>query len=140
MVNMTPVRFYRLSLLAPILLPLPFLPFGIGTLLLFTLGFGGVQYAIFAAILYIAIGRLKSAESIQRLARWVPVLFIPFQAAGWLINCYFERLSNPALIGNWDPLLPFAAYILVVGYGYVGLVALTYHFAKSAGYIENNEP
>lgn len=137
---MTPVRFYRLSLLAPILLPLPLLPFGIGALLFIALGFGGIQYCLFAAALYAAIGHLKSAERIQRLARWTPVLFIPVQAAGWLIAGYVERLSNPALVDIWEPLLPFAVYILIIGYGYVGLVALTYHFANSAGYIENNAP
>ena len=135
---MTPVQFYRLSLLAPILLPLPFLPFEIGSVFVIALLFGGAQYLFFAAVLYFVIGRLKTVERIQRLARWTPVLFIPVQVAGWLIGAYLQRLSDPDLVGIWEPLPAFAVYVLIFGYGYVGLVALAYCVVRSRGHIAIN--
>jgi hypothetical protein len=133
---MTPVRFYRLSLLAPLLIPIVLAPFGGAAFFVIVLAFGGLQYFIFAAILYVAIGRLKTEQRIQRLALWSPVLFIPVQGAGWVISGYIEKISNPQIAGIWEALPAFAVYILVIGYACVGVVALAYRVAKTRGTIE----
>ena len=136
--SMSPATFFRASLIAPLGLPLLALPFGssfVFGLLFIALGFGGAQYAIFALYLFYAIGKKKNLKAIQNLALLAPVLFIPLQATGWVGWCYYERLSNPDLVGIWEPLLPFALYSLVIGYGYVGLVFGIYWLLKKLALI-----
>ncbi len=135
---MTPVRFYRIALLIPLLLPLTLLPFEIGAVFFMALAFGGVQYIVFAAALFIVIGRLKSTEKIQRLALWAPVLFVPVQVLGWVSFGYIERLANPDLAGVWEALPIFVVWVLVLGYMYVGLVALIFRLSKFAGFLKPN--
>jgi hypothetical protein len=133
---MTPVQFYRRSLWTPLLIPIVLAPFGAAAFFIIVLAFGGVAYLIFASILYVSIGRLKTEDRIQRLALWSPVLFIPIQGAGWVISGYIEELSTPDLVGIWETLPAFAVYILIIGYSCVGVVTLAYRIAKARGKIE----
>jgi hypothetical protein len=138
---MSPIRFFRIALMLPIAVPLVFLPFGVNAvsaILLFSLAFGGLQYLLFACLMFYFIGRLREAEEIQRLSYWAPVIFIPIQAGGWLIFGYIERLSNPNLVGIWDGLIVFPVYILIVGYVYVGLVNLTYGILNKNDLAQSN--
>jgi hypothetical protein len=133
---MSPIRFFRIALLLPIAVPLLLLPFGLNAVLgvlILSLTFGGLQYLLFAGIMYYWIGSLKEAALIQRSSYWAPVLFIPIQAGGWLMYGYYERLSNPNLVGIWDGVLVFSIYIIILGYVYVGLVNLAYSFVKKSG-------
>lgn len=126
---MTAVRFFRATLVLPILTPLLLVPFGLNWflgLLFISLAFGGLQYIVFATIVFFWIGRLKEAQKIRRLSYWAPLLLISFQAAGWVAWCYMERLSNPELVGCWGALVLFAVYVLFIGYAYVVLVNLVY--------------
>ncbi len=136
---MTSRKFFRLSLVLPIALPLAFLPFGtnlVSALLLLSITFGGVQYILFAAWMYFAIGRRQCDEDIQRLSLLSPLLFAPVQAVGWLAYGYYEKLSNPALIGLWDGLLPFAIYTLLIGYFYVLLINGAFLVLRGLGIIK----
>jgi hypothetical protein len=126
---MKPVVFFRAALFLPVLLPLAFLPLDLNTgggLLLLSLVFGGVQYVFFAAYLFHWVGRVKDPELIRRRSYVAPLAFIPVQAIGWLIACYFLKIFNPSLSGIWTPLLVYATYILLIGYAYVGIVNLLY--------------
>jgi hypothetical protein len=125
----TPVSFFRIALLLPVALPLALLPFGMNAVvgvLTLSLAFGGAQYLLFAGVLFFLVGRVKDPGRIRRVSYFAPLLFIPVQATGWLIHGYIEKLSNPELVGIWELVLPFAAYIFLVGYAYVGLVNLLY--------------
>jgi hypothetical protein len=126
---MTPVTYFRASLLLPIAAPLALLPFGmnaVAAILLMSLGFGGIQYVIFAAFLFWWIGRLKTPRRIRRLSLIAPLCFVPVQAAGWVIYGYLSTLSIPGPTGIWNVLPAFAVYTLVIGYVYVGIVNLLY--------------
>jgi len=126
---MSPVSFFRLALALPILLPLVLLPFGLNTvvaLLAMSLAFGGVQYLLFAAYLFWWVGHVKDPARIRRMSYIAPIIFIPIQAIGWIVYGYIKKLSNPELVGIWESLIPFAVYILLIGYAYVGVVNLAY--------------
>jgi len=133
---MTPVQFYRGSLLAPLVLPIVLFP--VAGFLLVPLAFGGLEYIVFATVLGVIVGRLKTAQRIQRLARWAPVLFVPIQALSWIIQGEIERTSNPGLVWIYEPLPLFAVYVLIFGYAYVALVAVTFRIVKARGHIEES--
>lgn len=126
---MKPTHFFRLALVLPMALPLVLWPFGMNTVaiaLAFSLTFGGVQYLLFAGFLFWWIGRVQDTARIRQMSYVAPLLFIPVQAVGWIVHSYIQKLSNPALSGIWEPLILFAAYILVIGYVYVGIVNVLY--------------
>lgn len=137
---MTPRTYFRLSLLAPLLLPLLALPLGVNAVfavLMLSLVFGGAQYAIFALCLFVAIGRLRSTSRILRLVYWSPILFVPIQALGWLAYCAFERHRHPELSGGWEELLPGAVYSLLVGYGYALVVHAGFALLEKLGRVHS---
>jgi hypothetical protein len=96
---------------------------------------GGVQYLIFSVWLFFAIGRKQTSEEMQKLSAISPLLFVPVQAVGWVAWGYYQRMSNPELVGIWEPLIPFAVYTLVIGYLYVGIVNLTFLIFKQKGVV-----
>ncbi len=135
---MSPATFFRISLVLPIALPLLLWPLGINAvlgILLMALTFGGVQYVIFAIWLFFAIGRKSSSAEIQNLSFVAPLLFVPIQAVGWVAWGYYGRLSNPELVGIWEPLLPFAVYTLAIGYLYVGIVNVMFWAFQKKGFV-----
>lgn len=89
----------------------------------------------FAVWLFFAIGRKQSSEEIQKLFVISPLLFVPIQAIGWVAWGYYQRLSNPQLVGIWEPLIVFAVYTLAVGYLYVGIVNLAFLACRQKGII-----
>jgi hypothetical protein len=127
--------------LLPIAAPLLLLPFGASAvlaLLFMSLAFGGVQYVIFALLIFVVIGRLKSTKQIERLSYWAPLMFVPFQAIGWLTYSYIQRPSNPELTGIWPALFPLAVYALFIGYAYVGLVTLLNWLLARQGWVRDS--
>ena len=138
---MSPPTFFRSALLLPIATPLLLLPFGASAvlaLLFLSLAFGGIQYVVFALLLFVVIGRLKTTERIKRLCYWAPLLFVPFQAIGWLTFSYIQLLSNPELTDIWSALLPFAVYALLFGYAYVGFVVLLHWQFVRRGWVRDS--
>jgi hypothetical protein len=122
-------------------MPLLLLPFGISAvlaLLFMSLAFGGVQYVIFALLLFVVIGRLETTKQIERLSYWAPLMFVPFQAIGWLTYSYIQRLSNPEMTGIWPALFPLAVYALFIGYSYVGLIALLNWLLARQGWVRDS--
>lgn len=124
---MSPRTFFRLALLMPIATPPLLLPFGtniFATLLYMSLIFGGVQYIVFALVLFIVIGKLKVTKQIKQLMYWAPLMYLPFQAIGWFAFSHLQDQSSLGLIDTWSALLPFVVYSLLIGYAYVGLALL----------------
>jgi hypothetical protein len=112
-------------LLAPLAVPFLALPFGANAMLavlMLSLVFGGIQYAIFALCLSIVIGHMRSTPSILRLVCWAPIIFVSVQALGWLAYSVFQRLQHPEMSGIWEELLPGTVYALLIGYPYALLV------------------
>jgi hypothetical protein len=138
---MTPIKdqtFFRVMLCLPILTPLVLLPFGLNAVIgvmLLSLTFGGIQYIIFALVLFFIIGRIKEINLLKRLLNLAPLLFLPVQIIGWLLSGYIERLSNPNLTGIWGALVPFTFYVLVIGYCYVGLIYFMYGLCRRLGWV-----
>ncbi|MBI5007435.1 MAG: hypothetical protein HZB95_10000 [Nitrosomonadales bacterium] len=140
---MSPIRFFRIALILPIALPLVFLPFGMNVasaVLLLSLVFGGIQYLLFACVMFFLIGRIKDEARIQKLSFCAPLLFIPIQGGGWLLYEYIDQLFNPDIIYSWGELIPFAVYILIIGYVYVGLVNIVYGIVKNGPQQSTIEP
>lgn len=116
--KMKTVTYFRLALVLPVAIPLALMPFGMNAftgLLTLSLWFGGVQYAIFAAILFYWIGRLGKPESIKKLTYAAPLIFIPIQYIGWGIYS-----------GEWDAFLVFSLFIILIGYAYVVIINSLY--------------
>lgn len=113
----------------PILLPLALLPFGANVVLAIlslSLGFGGIAYLIFAVLIFVRLGQLSTAKSMERLLFKAPLLFIPIQAATWILWFYIQKFSNPDLAGGWEAIPAFGFYGLLIGYTYVTFVYLFY--------------
>ena len=142
---MTPVRYFRLSLLLPIGVPILLLLFGNNFLRAFFtlyLFFGGLYYILFAVAMYFVIGRLRKTSRIQTLAIWSPVLFVPVQALGRIISGLIQKLFDPNLnlSGTWATIPAFAVYILIIGYAYVALVLLVFYGLQANGRIAETTP
>lgn len=130
--------FFRGSLVLPILLPLALLPFdanAVSVLLILSLGFGGIAYLVFAVLIFLRLGQLSTAESMERLLFKAPLLFIPIQAATWVLWFYIQKFSNPDLTGGWEALPAFGFYGLLIGYAYVAAVYLFYVLLIKVGVI-----
>lgn len=126
---MNPILFFRLALPLPLLVPIISLMLSMNFLsgfLFLSIGFGGAQYAIFAAYLFFWAGRVNDVSRIRRFTYFAPLAFIPVQWAGWIIYAYTKKMLNPGLENIWSPLLPFAVYIIFIGYMYVGIYHILY--------------
>ena len=137
--NMKPTTYFRLTLLFPIVLPLLIYLvdskswlFGV---LFFSLAFGGPAYIIFAILMFIWFGKLSTSTELRKLTLKGPILFIPIQATTWIVYFYYGKLSNPELTGGWSMLLPFAVYILILGYAYVLIADIGYSLFNKLGLI-----
>jgi len=100
-----------------------------------SVAFGGPAYVLFAIAMFLWIGRLKDTRSIQRLSWAAPVLFVPVQALSWIVYVYYDTSSAPGATtdGAWNNLVPFAAFVLGIGYGYVVVANLGYAVLSMIG-------
>jgi hypothetical protein len=133
---MKTVTYFRASLLVPFLAPLMLMPFGNGfvvTILYLSLAFGGFQYACFAFILFLLLGRIRSASKIRHLATFAPMLFIPFQYTGWIV---FSLIKYDRA-GNFWEILPMAFYSIILWYAYISFVFIVYGAFKSKGWVND---
>jgi hypothetical protein len=133
---MNSTTFFRLALLLPIALPLALLPFGLnvvsGTLFL-ALCFGGVQYVLFAAAMFVIVGRLRTSKALIRLCVWAPVMFLPVLLLGWFIYA----ATQPGETADASSGLPLLVYELIVGYCFVGMTLLVYFYTKAWGLVHD---
>lgn len=128
-----PTSFFRVALVLPALAPIAALPFGVNSvvaILMLSLQFGGIQYLVFALVVFVMLGRMKSLRSRLVLLWMSPVLFIPIQFIGWVVRQYIERFLNPELVLSWESIYPMITFTLILGYGYVILVAAVFALGR----------
>ncbi|WP_123474167.1 hypothetical protein [Pseudomonas canadensis] len=84
-------------------------------ILVYVLGFGLAAYVLFAFFSSRVISK-KTESEVLRLAKWAPVIFIPFYGIPWVVygaGCLvFGRLAGLGMIFLW---LAYTPYVLVVG-------------------------
>jgi len=131
--------FYRMALILPIILPLLALLFvgvtSISALLLMSLYFSGIEYLIFATIMFYLIGKYQTTQKIRRLFWLTPPIFVLLSIFGWHVRLYINTIFNPVLIFSFDMILPLLFYGLLVGYGYCLFIELIYQVFKSRGWV-----
>jgi hypothetical protein len=130
---MTPLSFFRLALILPFGLPLLALPFGVNALtavLMLSMFFGGIQYAVFAAAMVVILGRRETNERMLSLCFWAPFLFLPLLLGGWAASTTLRGYEL-----HWGDLLPLTVYDLLLGYFYVGLCSAVYLGLKRSRWI-----
>ena len=124
---MTKKRFYQLSLLLPLVLPLLLLPFEpAGPLLLASLAFGGVPY-LACAVLLLYLSLSRDSRFFEKVGWFLPPLFGIFVGLFWFV---YSAFSTPSGFEGWSfkslgkSMLVFAIYSCAFGYFYVVLVRL----------------
>lgn len=133
--------FFRLALLAPLVVPLIMLPFSFNMvlgLLFLSLSFGGAQYLIFAVVMFLVVGRQNTVSGLNRVVYLSPVIFLPFVIVGWLLSGYFQRSTNPLLVGIWDAVPLIILYALIIGYAYVGVVLVIRYIFTQLGWLKTS--
>lgn len=105
--------------------------------LMLSVVFGGVQYAVFAICIFVVIGRLQSTCSILRLVYWAPILYVPVQALGWIAYSTYLRHRQPEMGPGWEELLPGAAYSLLVGYVFALVVHAGFALLTKIGRVDS---
>ncbi|MFZ4759653.1 MAG: hypothetical protein ACOYLX_15935 [Burkholderiaceae bacterium] len=104
--TLTPVAFFRASLALP-----------------------------FALVLGARLGRPPRSDRIPRSVLLAPLLFLPVAALAWLIFVLTSGSPIGHPVGLLFAFLPFAAWILVLGYLHVGLVIVLYALLRRAGIV-----
>jgi len=81
-------KYYLISLVLPIVVPVALIPFGINNILtalfLFSLVFGGVPYLIMC-IFIIFWARKKNEVQLRKLSYVIPIIFILFMGIVYFI-------------------------------------------------------
>lgn len=106
--------YFRLSLFLPLIVLAVIPPFG-----WVFLAFAGLPYVCFALLLF-ALTRASSERRIQFLSLVAPILFFPVVCAYWAIMFGLPSSVREAAEAG----IVLLAYVLVVGYLFVGLVHL----------------
>ena len=93
--------FYRSTLILPIVVPLIFVfsDTFLGAILLMSIWFSGIEYIVFAIMMFYLIGKAESTDRIRRLFWWSPPIFVVFAICGWFIRVCIYILANPSLSG-----------------------------------------
>ena len=131
-------RYYRLSLLLPMILPFLAVIGGenfLTDLLIGTVLFSSIPYLIFAGLFWAWLEE-KTIKSIQQASYLAPLLFVPFQVIFLLL---LLTLSPPSEIFSVDGMLTaigeFMFYALMVGYLYVFIINLGYFWLSKIGVV-----
>ena len=126
MKTLSQVKFFRIALLSPFLVPLIALALvlaNIPTVLayaLLPLAFGGVPYLLFVIFAWWWMGN-KTPREISIFALLAPLLFIPLQGIFLLLPNLFPKTIG----GHWyvrtnlQDSLQICCFDLIVGYGHV---------------------
>ena len=138
---MTTVRFYRFSLLAPIVIPAAV--FAIDTksflayFLFLSLGFGLAPYIVFSITMYYFIGKYGKRK-LHKLLFLSPVWFAVLIVAFWEIYYAVSRINNPDIVEQWGSSVIFIPFALLIGYFYVAFVYLFYLLFEEFGRIRDS--
>ena len=139
---MSPVLFFRLSLLVPVLLPIIMLftgPEGPAAFFMFALMFGGPAYLFLALLMYGWIGRRQSIRGIRRLVYLSPIIFVPIEAVFVTLLMLLVDNNNIDVVEMAKSIVMFSGFSLLVGYIYVVLVNLTSIALEWCGWLSEEE-
>ncbi|MDH5326103.1 MAG: hypothetical protein OEZ68_17475 [Gammaproteobacteria bacterium] len=137
---MTAARFYRFSLLAPIVFPVAI--FGIDAksflaiFLFISLGFGLAPYILFSVTMFYFIGKCGKRK-LHKLLFLSPVWFSVLIVAFWELYYAVSRFNNPGIVEQWGSSFIFIPFALLVGYFYVAFVYLFYLLLEEFGHIRD---
>ena len=141
---MTSKRYFQISLLLPIAVPLVSLFFAspgplrgwrVVLLLLFgSLLLGGIPYLLFAAGLLFWM-RGKSAREVQRMTYVAPLLFIPVFVSCAVALAILELILSGTNKVEAGLVLLSCALILIFGYVYVLAVNVSHAILKAIGVV-----
>ncbi len=135
--RMSPRTFLRLSLAVPLLVPIfAFVSgstSGVAFVLIMSLAFGGVPYALTAIVLWRLLGHCNTVRSYVRTALMAPALFAPLQAIAWLAWELHEAkeyvVPHNATYNSAYSSVALASYGLAIGYAYVLFVLCAFFAA-----------
>ena len=141
--RMTIIAFLRSLLVVPLLAPLGAFAIApdslLGAVLFFSLAFGGVAYIVWAVWAWRALGRMQSERDLLRLVLVAPWIFVPIQAATWIVYCGLNSTNQFNAANVLWPMLPFGAYSLVLGYAYSAATWCAYRLASRVGMVTKFE-
>lgn len=126
--RVTAKRYFQLSLIAPIVVPILFFPFhesALFALMLISLVFGGVPYVLFSLAVFVW-SRDKTTEQLKHFSYFAPFIFGLFLALFYFVySLAFEQKDlNIRYLASLLGL--FALYGIGMGYAYVLIVNLGY--------------
>ena len=135
---MSPNTFFQASLLLPMVLPLlvwAFFP-NMGTAIgLMSVMMAGAPYVVFAAYMFVKLARLPQLLEVPQLILMAPILFLAPAAVAFMIWSGMTSGFNRYLPVSLMVFIPFAFFILMFGYTYVGMTALVFKGFVRAGWV-----
>lgn len=140
---MTPKRFFRLCLLLPLVVPLalvPFRPTNFTTLLWAAPVLAGIPYLVFAAVLFVWLGRLRSLGQSQVLSLGAPLLFLPFLGVYLTLVAWVSTPHAHPVSKAWGLTFDVSGLGLLTGYVYVALANAIALILKWLGALEVSNP
>jgi hypothetical protein len=133
-------RFLQLSLALPLVAPILLLPLGnvVGDILFIAIGMGIWEYLPFALLMLWLLHRAHTYGRARLLMGIAPVIYVLIVAVAWAASFLIQRAFDPAAKGL--ELLPvLCVYGLVIGYGYVLIVAVALGLSHMLGWIRSYE-
>ncbi len=135
---MTPLAFFRVSLLLPLILPpliwLLFKNMGT-TVILMSVLIAGVPYLAFVAYLWVRLGALPASMNVPQPILMSPVLFLVPACIAFMLWSGYTSGFNQYLPISLIVFIPFGLFIVLFGYAYVGMTVLAYGLLTRAGFI-----
>ena len=128
-------RFFQLSFLLPIVLPLLLIfvanpTFGLVSILTLSLILGGVPYLLFITGLFFWM-RNKNAKDIQRMTFVAPLLFIPVFLLSVLVFLPIQLITTGTIDVNAGIVFICCVFIIILGYLYVLVVNGVYFLFRA---------
>src|SRR5450755_544862 len=133
-------RFLQLSLALPLVAPVLLLPFDnvVGDILFIAIGMGIWEYLPFALLMLWLLHRAPTYGRARLLMGIAPVMYVIILAVAWAVSFLIQRAFDPAASGL--ELLPvLSVYGLVIGYGYVLVVAAALGSSHMFGWVRAYE-
>ncbi len=142
--RLSTIGFFRGALVLPLLVPLAAMQLGNGpvsALFALSLVVAGVPYLLFAAWLWFALGRTRKTKSLEatldvpHVVLRAPLLFIPPCLLAWVVWSGIQNGLGVALLVSVVTFIPFALWILLLGYVYVGASVLVLKLLLKLGWV-----
>ena len=133
-------RFLQWSLTLPLVAPVFFLPFhnAVGELLFIAIGMGIWEYVPFGLVMYWLLGRAGTYGRAHVLMVVAPVMYVAIVAAAW--GGWFFARHAFGLDATELELLPIVCmFAIVIGYGYVMVVAALLALGHTLGWVRTYE-